>query len=571
MELDPNQQADQDRRMIAAMGLTALVVFGYYTWFAPPPQNPAGTEPATEGVTEVATPGAVAEGVSTASPAPAPVAAPSAPVRTLERDWEGIRSTWSSLGGSPQSFELPTYVAHSGKEKWLPTWLMGKVTGQDEGDFALGDCPTVETDGVIDVIRDADAITLPVGIDASGVVQDTDSYRVVEDQPGRISFVTLRNGIEITKSYDMPSEGYVTDYTVTFRNTKPAAQQLIPSFGIVDFMPEAESRYGPTVETHASVDEDHETADEGKLRKDSSDPPTYTGEIDWFAVGDKYFFLGLEPKDPIEGTASFHLVDGERGLFSSVVTLDPRMLAPNEAASFRFKLWSGPKLLGGFEKADMAMASSVDFGIFGLIAIPILYFLKFLFGLLGNWGLAIIALTFTVKLLLFPLTQKQYRSMKDMQELNPEITALREKYEDDKEAMNKEMMKLFSERGVNPMGGCLPMIIQMPIWFALYRVLWMSADIYQAPFLYMCDLTLRDPLGLLPIVMIVTQFISMKMNQSPTMDPAQQRIMTLMPVVFGFIMFTLPAGLVLYIVVNVILSIVQQWVIKREHGEPAKA
>jgi YidC/Oxa1 family membrane protein insertase len=247
--------------------------------------------------------------------------------------------------------------------------------------------------------------------------------------------------------------------------------------------------------------------------------------------------------------------------------LPAKNLAPGEVVSWTFKLWSGPKTLDGLKKAEMSMASAVDFGVFGLVAIPILYFLKFLHGILGSWGYAIIVLTMFVKLLLFPLTQKQYRSMKAMQDLNPEIAELRESLKDDKEALNKQMMALFQERGVNPMGGCLPMIVQMPIWFALYRVLWMSADLYQVPFLYFCDLTLQDPVGILPTLMAVTMYITTKMNQSPTMDPTQQRIMTLMPVMFGFIMFTLPAGLVLYIFVNNILSILQQWVIKRGIGD----
>jgi len=568
IELDPKEQAEQDRRMLVAMGLTALVVFSYYNFFAPPPVPPA------EPVAETTTPAEATPGEAT--PAPAPAFSPAEEVPeveaiVLDKSWGEVRSTWSNKGGSPDSFVLPAYVAQADEAPWLPTWILGKVTGKSEGGFDLS-CASEEVDGLVDVIRDPDAVALPVGFDSRGIAADVDNYEVVANEPRRASFRTVRDGMEITKDYAFPETGFVTAYTVTMRNGTNNAREITPSFGVVDAMPEAESRYGPKVEAHVALDGDHETADESKLRKKADDPPTYEGPIEWWAVGDKYFLLGLEPEDPMTGTGSLELVDADKGLFASVVSLPTRSLAPGESVSWTFKLWAGPKTLDGLKKADMAMSSSVDFGIFGLVAIPILYFLKFLHGLLGSWGIAIIVLTMSVKLLLFPLTQKQYRSMKDMQDLNPEIAELRERLKDDKEALNKEMMALFSDRGVNPMGGCLPMVVQMPIWFALYRVLWMSADLYQVPFLYFCDLTLQDPIGILPLLMAATMYVTTKMNQSPTMDPTQQRIMTLMPVFFGFIMFTLPSGLVLYIFVNNILSILQQWVIKRGIGDkPAAA
>ncbi len=554
--------------MLVAMGLTALVVFTYYNFFAPPtPPPPAET------------PVAAAEGTPSPTPslAPAPVAetpasaVSDAPLRTLERSWDQVRSTWSSQGGSPDSFVMEDYVAQADQAPWLPTWLLGKVTGKSEGSFDLS-CASEDHDGLVDVVRAPGAVSLPVGIDSRGIAGDVGSYEVVADAVDRATFRTVRDGVEITKDYVFPKAGYVTTYTVTLRNGTANAREVVPSFGVQDFMPEAESRYGPKVEAQASVDGDHETADEAKLRKKIDEPPTYTGPVEWWAVGDKYFLLGLEPAEPLLGTATLQVTNPETGLFASSVSLPARSLAPGESASWTFRLWAGPKTLDGLKSAELKMASSVDFGIFGLVAIPILYFLKFLHGILGSWGIAIIVLTVSVKLLLFPLTQKQYKSMKDMQDLNPEIAELREKLKDDKEALNKQMMALFQERGVNPMGGCLPMVVQMPIWFALYRVLWMSADLYQVPFLYFCDLTLQDPVGILPTLMAVTMYITTKMNQSPTMDPTQQRVMTLMPVFFGFIMFTLPAGLVLYIFVNNILSIIQQWVIKRGIGDkPAAA
>ena len=579
MDLDPNQQAEQDRRMLVAMGLTALVVFYFYAFVFEPPTPPEAPpeEPATTAVADPSTPAAIvapagddddsAGGAAAVAVTPAPL--PEAPARTLEFGWSGVGATWSSLGGGPADYILDDYVAQAEKAPWLPTWLLSKVKGEDEG-FTL-QCAEEETHGLVDIIQHKDIAHLPVGIDGRGIASDIGNYRVVSNTVDSVVFSTVRDGIEITKSYRFPKDGYVSAYDVSFKNVTGTARELSPSFGVVDFMPEPENRYGPKVETHVQVEDDHEVADEGKVRKKNGEL-TFTGPMSWWGIGDKYFLLGLEPKgEMLNGTAAFTVVDEDKGIFASTVSTAPRILQPGQTADFAFKLWAGPKTLEGLEAAEMRMASSVDFGIFGLIAIPILYFLKFLYGIVGSYGIAIIVLTVTVKLLLFPLTQKQYKSMKAMQDLNPEIAEMREKYGDDREALNKEMMSLFQERGVNPMGGCLPMIVQMPIWFALYRVLWMSADLYQAQFGYFCDLTLQDPLGVFPVLMSLTMYITQKMNESPTMDASQQRIMRFMTLFFGVIMFTLPSGLVLYIFVNNILSIIQQWWIKRGFGEPTPA
>ena len=559
--------------MLVAMGLTALVVFYFYAFVFEPPKPPETPpeEPATTATADPSTPAPAAAPIGDdddsargAAPVAAAPVVPDAPARTLDFGWSGVGSTFSSLGGGPAKYVLDDYVAQAEKAPWLPTFVLDKVKGEDVS-FDLA-CAKEETHGLVDVIREKDIVHLPVGIDSRGIASDVGNYRVVSQTASGVVFATNRDGIEITKSYTFPTEGYVSQFNVTFKNVSGAARELKPSFGVVDNMPEAENRFAPKVEAHVQVDDDHEVADEGKIRKKNGEL-THTGPMSWWGIGDKYFLLGLEPPQALNGTAEFTMVDEDKGIFASTVSADAQMLQPGQTASFDFKLWAGPKTLEGLEAAEMKMASSVDFGVFGLIAIPILYFLKFLYGIVGSYGLAIIILTVTVKLLLFPLTQKQYKSMKAMQDLNPEIAEMREKYGDDREALNKEMMSLFQERGVNPMGGCLPMIVQMPIWFALYRVLWMSADLYQAQFLYFCDLTLEDPLGLFPVLMTLTMFITQKMNESPTMDASQQRIMRFMSLFFGVIMFTLPSGLVLYIFVNNILSIIQQWWIKRGFGE----
>jgi len=181
-----------------------------------------------------------------------------------------------------------------------------------------------------------------------------------------------------------------------------------------------------------------------------------------------------------------------------------------------------------------------------------------------NWGVAIILLTVVVKIILFPLMQKQFVSSKRMQALQPELKELKERYKDNREMQTQMTMKLFREHQVNPMGGCLPMLIQMPVWFALYNVMLFSVEIYNTSFLYLQDLTQIDPYGFLPLLVSILMFFQQKMMPMGNMDPMQQKMMRLMPVMFGVFMFSFPSGLVLYFSVNNTLTILQQWFIYRD-------
>ena len=176
------------------------------------------------------------------------------------------------------------------------------------------------------------------------------------------------------------------------------------------------------------------------------------------------------------------------------------------------------------------------------------------------------ALTLTVKLIFFPLTQMAYKSSQRMQALQPQLKAIREKYADNQEELNRRTMALFKENKVNPIGGCLPMLIQMPIWIALYRVLLTSVDLYHTDFLYLRDLSVADPYCILPVIVVGLMFLQQQFMPTGNMDPNQARIMKLMPLFMGFLFFSFPSGLVLYILVNMMLTILQQWVIKRRFG-----
>jgi len=240
----------------------------------------------------------------------------------------------------------------------------------------------------------------------------------------------------------------------------------------------------------------------------------------------------------------------------------------------RYRLYLGPKNLDYLEATGSSLAESVDFWVLGFIARPMVFLLNTFYSLIPNWGIAIALLTLVVKLLLLYFTHKSFVSMRAMQRLKPEMDALREKYGNDKQRLNQETMALYKRNKVNPLGGCLPMLLQMPVWIALYRAIYSSVELYQAPlFGWIHDLSAPDPYYVLPLILGVAMFVQQKL--SPTsIDSAQARTMLyVMPVMFTLFMLFLPAGLVLYIFVNTILTLVQQWFINRKDPlpKPSKA
>jgi YidC/Oxa1 family membrane protein insertase len=571
--MDPQTpDPDQEKRILLAVVLSVAVLWFFSNFvFEPPPRlPPAEIDPTASAVGTEETPAPTVASDDDDSAARAVVAqdpvvvVPSAPTISLDRGWNGIGSAWSSFGGGPTKFQIDAW-SDPYEQDWLPTWLLSGFTHGFEWEGLDISCPEPSA---VDIVHDPDGVLLPVGMDAAGLSGDVGHYRLTRDEGGTIEFTTTRGPLELTKSFTLPDDGFKIAYTVRVENTGRDPQQITPTFGVADFVKEGEAgRYGPQPEVWADVAGDVEHWARSKL--DKKVERRFDGSVSWVGVGDRYFIVGIEPEQPLEGAVRFMPMPGE-DRFASAMELPPLTLAPGEVKSWTFRLWAGPKELDSLDDAGMRMKTAVDFGFFGLIALPILAFLQFIQGFVGSWGISIILLTIAIKLLMFPLSQKAFKSMKAMQALQPEINALKEKHGDDREALNKEMMGLWKDHGVNPAGGCLPMLIQMPIWFALYRVLWNSVELYQTPFLYFCDLSLRDPIGVFPLVLGLTMWLQQKFNPNTMTDPTQQMMIKVMPLFFTVIMFTLPAGLVVYILVNNILSIAQQWVIHRQHDDTKK-
>jgi len=565
--MDQEHDPDQEKRVLMAVVLSMGLLWFFTTFVLeqpPPPADvPDEAAAAVEGAEGTRAAAAPAEAAVAAPEAPVDPAVPAAPPRTLERATEELESTWSSFGGSPSELLIPAYQ-EGYEQNWIPTWILsGFKNGFKWEPFTLA-CPDTPT---VDMVREDTGILLPVGHDGRGIAVDGGHYAVIEDG-ATIAFSTRRGELEVIKRYTPPEVGFGGRYQVEFKNLGQATLHVEPSIGVADRMEEGANRYGPQMEAWAQVDDDVRNYAGKKIEKK---PRIYDGAVDWFGVGDRYFLFGLQPTEAMTGTVSMVPAPGEHR-YASVVTPPPFDLGAGQTKSYAFKTFSGPKSLENIRAAEMDMEAAVDFGFFGLLALPILAFLKFIYGFVGSWGISIILLTVVIKGVLFPLNQKAYKSMKDMQRLQPQIEALKEKHGDDKEAMNKEMMGLWRDNGVNPAGGCLPMVLQMPIWFALYRVLWNAVELYQTPFLYFCDLTLRDPLGIFAILLGISMWLMQKMTPNTSTDSTQQMVIKFMPIFMAVIMFTLPAGLVVYILVNNVLSIGQQWLIHRQHGpSPDKA
>ena len=227
-------------------------------------------------------------------------------------------------------------------------------------------------------------------------------------------------------------------------------------------------------------------------------------------------------------------------------------------------LYAGPKIQNHLKELSPGLELTVDYGVLWFIAQPIFWLLEHIHSLLGNWGWSIIVLTIIIKLAFFPLSAASYKSMARMRAVSPKLQALKEQHGDDRQKMSQAMMELYKKEKINPLGGCLPILVQMPVFLALYWVLLESVEMRQAPWLgWITDLSIKDPFFLLPIIMGATMFIQQQLNPTPP-DPMQAKVMKLMPIIFTFFFLWFPAGLVLYWVVNNVLSIAQQWYITRK-------
>ncbi|MCG2575806.1 membrane protein insertase YidC [Dechloromonas sp. XY25] len=382
-----------------------------------------------------------------------------------------------------------------------------------------------------------------------------------------------QNGVKVAKILTFKRGSYLIDISWEIANAsdKAIAPHAYVQLQRDDVAPAGESKMvstftGPAVYTEADkyqkVDFGHIADNKAKFAK--------TADNGWLAMVQHYFVAALVPKDKTQREFYMRKLDGGN-IFQAGVIVPVAEIAPGAKGETSVALYAGPQEQATLKQVAPGLDLVVDYGWLTVVASPIFWALEAIHKVVGNWGWAIIVLTIAIKAAFFPLSAASYKSMAKMKVLTPRLAQLKERFGDDKQRLNQEMMKLYQTEKVNPLGGCLPILIQIPVFIALYWVLLGAVEMRGAPWLgWITDLASADPYFILPVIMMISMFVQTKLNPTPP-DPIQAKVMMMMPLIFGVMFFWFPAGLVLYWVVNNVLSIAQQWQITRMIDAGGKA
>jgi YidC/Oxa1 family membrane protein insertase len=396
---------------------------------------------------------------------------------------------------------------------------------------------------------------------------------IIEGGKDVLFFWKSEKGVVIEKKYSFSSDTYMVGLEINVINGsgEPIKDSLTVS--LHSYYPAAKSAVGfegPSALLNNSLEQVPLDDIEGK--------GVYTGLLKWISVQDRYFMSSLIPKTPVE--TNMRLLLKDKGFLEAQYVNPQKEIRPGAQEQIKFNLFFGPKSVKLLKSLGYDLNLAINFGWFDFIAKPFLYFMNFLYGFIPNYGVAIILLTIATKIIFWPLGTKSYKSMNEMKKIQPLLAEIKEKYGNDKKRMNEEVMSLYKTYKINPLGGCLPMVAQIPVFFALYRMLYEAIELRHAPFLlWIKDLSAPDrlfhfsfsipfmepPYGIpvLTIIMGATMFIQQKMTPAVG-DPMQQKMMMILPVVFTVIFVNFSAGLVLYWLINNVLSIIQQYNISRK-------
>lgn len=392
--------------------------------------------------------------------------------------------------------------------------------------------------------------------------------------PKDISFSWISpNGVIIEKKYFFTPETYMIGLNITIKNGSNQTIEDNLILSLTNNTPKQTSTYGfegPSTLLNNKLEK-------VKIKK-IKDKNVYTGKLRWIAIQDRYFISSIIPKNYQE--ASMRLFINQDDILEAQYMQPESVINPGTQHVFEFELYFGPKSMKILGKSDYDLDKAINFGMFDFIAKPCVWVMNFIYGFIPNYGVAIIILTTMTKILLWPLGTKSYKSMGEMKKIQPLMAEIREKYKNDKKRMNQEVMGLYKTYKINPMGGCLPMIAQIPVFFALYRMLYEAIELRHAPFFgWIIDLSAPDrlfhfnfsipfmqpPYGIpvLTIIMGASMLLQQRMSPPPG-DPAQAKMMMLMPIIFTFIFINFSSGLVLYWLTNNLLSISQQYYISKK-------
>lgn len=532
--------------------LSLGVLIGWQTFVLNPrtPKKPIASRPASPADAGVAS-GAAADARPPAAEPAAPTepAEDAVPEQTVDVRTDLWTATFSTRGGALQRFVLEG-------DKQTRRGAKGRPVQVDLAQVAPGQ-------------------PLPLSTGLGAGFGPEAPYRLVRQGADEVVFERSRNGITVRKRFHWTPERYQVGLDVTVQRAAEAgAGALTLEVVVPSTHPPTEGgggffSFAGTAEIHQAIchlqgaGRSLEILTYNDTRRElvPPGPPTFAG------VDERYFLAAVAP---VEGLAQPACVLGapKPGLLSAGLRgqLDP---PPGGSATAKFDAYLGPKDVDRLELAGHGLEASVDFGFFAVICRILLFVLQQLEKLVGNWGLAIVALTLVVKVLTLPLTNKQMHSMEAMRRLGPKIEEIKQKYAGDQQRIGLEQMKMYKEHNVQPLGGCLPLLVQMPVWFALYATLQTSYELYNAEFIspWIGDLTSKDPYYVLPILMTVTMVATQLLTPQTAQNDQMKTVMYVMPVMFGVMMLSLPAGLVLYIFTNNVLSIAHSLWFRRTHGE----
>lgn len=442
----------------------------------------------------------------------------------------------------------------------------------------------------VDIVTSKENKNLPYALvmdEANFKYDPGQPYKVEARTDTSVTFkTTTPQGVVIKKHFELEHD-YLFKLDLTVENNAKATASFFPIIAMVGIQDEANVQSGmfgsmPMNLLIPKAFMDMEIWEETSPRELEA-PIVMKGNIIWTALDDRYFLLSLLPPEGKRSQISIKNVsvplkfdngdESTRNILAITHSMEKQNVSPGETRTLNYQAYIGPKEYDILSSAGSYLNEAIDFWVLGFLAKPMLWVLQKSYNVIPNWGIAIIILTILIKIVLYPLTRKSFQSMQKMKELKPKIDALKEKIGDDKQEMNKQMMELYKTEGVNPLGGCLPMLLQMPVYIALYKMLQNAVELYNASFIpgWLDNLVLPDPYYILPVGLSALMFVQQKLT--PTPDSQQQKMMLyMMPAMMFFFMLMLPSGLVLYILANTVMTIIQQWLIaKKAEKEKAAA
>ncbi len=549
----------ETRRYILAIGLSMLVLIAYLRFFAPQPVEQAPPQPQT----------ATEETSAEKAPAPKPrsgAVAKSITVAAKGKDivieTDVIRAIVNTAGGVITKWELKDY-READKEAVGFMVTVRKLFGEKKAEAPKKPLGNVELFTRYENVKPEDLISpltvTPVEKELRNLAAvefrpSADSIRLDKDRKSQTLVLTYTGpaGIAIEKKLTFYHDEYRVDVALSTKGLDGYSLALGTDFGLSD-----------KISSNASGRVGIATLVDGKTITEKSDSIKvelqHAGTIGWFGQEDKYFTATLLYGGP--GIITTKKIAAPKEIGDLLTT---ELLVKDKPESRTLTLYAGPKSFTLLKAYGKGLEQMVDYGWFGILAKPMFWLMEQFFNITRNYGIAIILLTIVVRILLFYPSLKSATAMEEMKALQPQMTALREKYKKDPQKLNAEMMRLYKEHKVNPLGGCLPMLLQLPFFVALYNVLSVSIELRQASFIpfWIKDLSVHDPFYILPVLMGVSMVFTMKMT-STSVDPQQQKMMMYMNLAFIFLFAWLPAGLLLYITLSNVLSIVQQLYVRK--------